>query len=148
MDGIIKDNIIVYASYDKQQYYFGENYKDIPKDIQKEIITEIVNLSEKTKTNIALEFDDKGFIFIKEFNKEDVFTDDIGNALDIKQFSTKNKELLAALQRWYMIYKTEEGKIVAKIAWLTQKGESKDIILKKIEEQFGQIGIEFAKALL
>ncbi|ONI42424.1 hypothetical protein AN639_11625 [Candidatus Epulonipiscium fishelsonii] len=144
----MKESIIIYASFDKQQYYFGENYQDIPKDIQKEIITEVVNLSEKTKTNIALEFDNKGFIFVKEFNKEDVFSDDIGNALDIKQFASKNQELLAALQRWYMIYKTDEGKIVAKIAWLTQQGQDKDTILKKIEEQFGQTGLDFAKVLL
>ncbi|MGL4737248.1 MAG: hypothetical protein ACRCW2_07285, partial [Cellulosilyticaceae bacterium] len=97
---------------------------------------------------ISLGFNDEGNIYIEQNSQEDVFVDDIGSALEIKRFQVEKKEILKSLKIWYMIYRTEQGKIVKEIVLLQSKGYNMTQIIEHIGKKYGEEAQSFAMALL
>ncbi|OON98781.1 MAG: hypothetical protein ATN35_03575 [Epulopiscium sp. Nele67-Bin004] len=116
---------VVYASSITKKYYFDPAFDDIPRDIKRELIDEAVKISQKVYGVISIGFFDDGNIFIEE-QKDDVFVDDIGLELEIRQFEKEKAELLKALTLWYKIYRTADGEKV-KEALLKNRGNANEV---------------------
>jgi len=105
-------------------------------------------IAEKANCIISIGFHEDGEIFIEERHEDLVMHDEIGCALEIKNMQTEEVELLKSLKMWYMIYCTQDGKIVREIVMLQAKKIGYEEILKAVEEKYGVVGKDFAVQLL
>ena len=144
----MEKTIVISASPYNHKYYFEKDYKDIPSEIQEELIESIAAIAEKVNAIISLGFDEVGHIFIEQTTEESVFADEIGAELEIKRFQKEKKELLKSLQLWYMIYRSEQGQIVKEIVLMQSKGLELENILEHIETKYGEEARIFAEKVL
>ena len=144
----MEKQLVLCASPEKQKYYFEESFKDIPVDIQEELKRAIVEIAEKVQGIISLGFYEDGRIYIEQTDLENVFADDIGAALEIKNFQKEKEELLKALRMWYMIYRTGEGKIVKEMVMMQTKGISKKEMIEQIIKKHGDQYKSFVEELI
>ncbi len=142
-----KDVVISVSPY-VQKYYFNEAYNDLPSGIKEEVFNKISMLAENSNCIISLGFYDNGEIFIEERHEDPIAYDDIGAALEIKKMQEEEVELLKSLKMWYMIYRTQDGKIVRDIVVLQAKKINHKQILESIEKKYGQSGKAFAMQML
>lgn len=144
----MEKEIIISVSPYVQKYYLNETYKDLPVAIKEEIIEKLSLAAEKTNCILSIGFYENGEMFIEERHEDPMFYDDIGAALEIKQLQTEHEELFKSLKMWYMIYCTENGRIVKEIVLLQSQKLSTEDIFKAIEKKYGADGKDFAKQLL
>ena len=85
--------VLAAASYAEQKYFLEPEFQALPESIQEEVRVICVVLAQKL-----------GCTFLMGFNE-----DDIGAELEIKRLQREKKELLKALELWYVVYFTEEG---------------------------------------
>lgn len=140
--------LVICASPYQHKYYFEPKFEDIPTAIKEELIEVVSQMAEKINGIISIRFNEVGDIFIDQTSEEDVFVDEIGAALEIKKFQTEKKELIKSLKMWYMIYRTEYGKIVREIVLMQAKQLSEDDIIKEITNKYGSEAAQFAINLL
>ncbi len=139
--------MIVCASIETKKYYFNPDFNDMPESIKEEIKEESIKMSQKVQGIIAIGFNDDGNIYIEE-QRKDVFVDTIGVELEIRNFQKEKQELLKSLKTWYMIYRTQNGKIVREILIKQAEGLTDDEIIEAIQENFGDESAEIAQSLL
>jgi len=144
----MEKNILLSVSPYIQKYYFNEAYQDLPLDIKEQLIMKLAVIAEKANCIISIGFHEDGEIFIEERHEDVVMHDEIGCALEIKNMQTEEVELLKSLKMWYMIYCTQDGKIVREIVMLQAKKIGYEEILKAVEEKYGVVGKDFAVQLL
>jgi len=144
----MEKNILLSVSPYIQKYYFNEAYQDLPLDIKEQLIMKLAVIAEKANCIISIGFHEDGEIFIEERHEDLVMHDEIGCALEIKNMQTEEVELLKSLKMWYMIYCTQDGKIVREIVMLQAKKIGYEEILKAVEEKYGVVGKDFAVQLL
>lgn len=144
----MEKTIVISASPYNHKYYFEQDYKDIPAEIQEELIESIAAIAEKVNAIISLGFDERGHIFIEQTIEESVFADEIGAELEIKRFQKEKNELLKSLQLWYMIYRSEKGQIVKDIVLLQSQGLEVEQILEHIEVKYGEEARIFAQQVI
>jgi hypothetical protein len=140
--------LVLCASPEDQKYYFEEAFFDIPREIKEELKVCIIEIAEKIQGIISLGFYEDGNIYIEQTDLDNVFSDDIGAALEIKKFQQEKQELLKSLRMWYMMYRTDEGKIVKDIVLLQSKKMSNKAIVDEIVKKYGQEYEAFANQLL
>ncbi|WP_069999853.1 DUF6145 family protein [Cellulosilyticum sp. I15G10I2] len=144
----MEKDIVVSVSPYVQKYYLNEEYQDLPAGIKEEVLSKLSAIAESTNCIISLGFNKDGEIFIEERNEDPMFYDDIGAALEIKNFQLEEAELLKSLKMWYMIYRTQNGQIVRDIVILKAKKNTCEEILGVIENKYGSEGKGFAAQLL
>ena len=142
-----KDILLSVSPY-VQKYYFNEKYQDIPVGIKEELLAKISVIAEKVNCIISIGFYENGEIFIEERHEDPIFYDDIGAALEIKEMQTKEAELLKSLKMWYVIYRTENGKIVRDVVIMQNKNNTFEEIAESIEKKYGAAGKAFVVQLL
>ena len=144
----MEKTIVISASPYNHKYYFEQAYKDIPTEIQEELIESIAAIAEKVNAIISLGFDEVGHVFIEQATEESVFADEIGAELEIKRFQKEKSELLKSLQLWYMIYRSEQGQIVKDIVLLQSQGLEVEQVLEQIEVKYGEEARIFAQQVI
>ncbi len=144
----MEKQLVVCASPQAQKYYFEPTFNDMPQAIREELTAAIARIAEKTKAVISLGFYEDGNFYIEKTEESDVFADEIGIELEIKQFQKEKAELLKSLRLWYMIYRTEEGQLVKEVVLYQAQGLSTPQIVEKIAGIHGETGKKFAEALL
>lgn len=86
-------------------YYFNEDFDAIPKEIQDEIRILLVMHTEEVGGILVLGFTEDGEMYFEAMAKEDdVYYDEIGSHLKIKQYRAEKKELLASLEEFYRCF--------------------------------------------
>ena len=144
----MKKDILLSVSPYVQKYYFNEAYVNLPAGIKDELRAKLAIIAESTNCIISLGFNEEGEIFIEERSEDPMFYDDIGAGLEIKAFQSDEVELLKSLKLWYMIYCTQNGKIVRDVVVLQNQKKTYEQIIKHIEEKYGLQGSKFAEDLL
>lgn len=99
----MKDEIVLCcANRYLEKYYFNEEYKKIPEDVQNELRIICTLFTEDVGGIMWMAFDEEGNLMLKTVHEEDDFLyDDIGAELKIKQILTEKRELLEALERYH-----------------------------------------------
>lgn len=139
--------LVICASPYQKKYYFEETFRDIPTSIQEELTAVVATLADKVKAIISVGFYENGTIYIEQ-TTENVFDDEIGIALEIKNFENSNKELLRSLRLWFMIYRMKEGTYVKAVVLYQAQGMANEDIVQKISQQFGEEAGTFVEQLL
>lgn len=144
----MEKKLVICASPYEHKYFIEKEFEDIPGTIKEELVEAIASIAEKVNGIISLGFNEDGNIYIEQTSQDDVFVDDIGSALEIKRFQSEKQELLKSLKIWYMIYRTEQGKIVKEIVLLQSKGYGVTQIVEHIGKKHGEEAKSFACGLL
>lgn len=100
------DKVVLCASssYD-QKYYLNEDFNGLPEAIKDELKIMCVLYTEDVGGILTLEFDDDGTLLFKVSNDEgDLFFDEIGSVLKIKDLQIKKSELLESLELYYKVF--------------------------------------------
>ena len=94
-----------------KKYYLNPAFQELPKEIQDEIKLICVTMAEKLQCTFLVAIDEQGNALFQIAPQEgDIGFDQIGAELEIKRLQREKKELYGALELWYKIFKTDEGK--------------------------------------
>lgn len=101
-----QENIVLCgASAYEQKYYFNQDFASLPETVKQELQVMCVLYTEDVGGVLTLEFDENGNLQFKtEATEEDLFYDEIGSVLKIKQFQSEKQELLEALEMYYRVF--------------------------------------------
>lgn len=105
-----QDRVILCASssYNKK-YWFNEDFANLPEQVKKELNIMCVLFTEDVGGILSLEFDEDGNpLFKVDVDESDVYFDEIGSALKIKELQRTKRELLEALETYYKVFFLKE----------------------------------------
>ncbi|MHC1748990.1 MAG: DUF6145 family protein [Cellulosilyticaceae bacterium] len=142
-----KQMLICISPYN-HKYFLEQNFNDVPNAIKEELIDEVAKIAEKVNAIISIGFYEDGNIYIEQRSEDELAFDEIGSALEIKRFQTEKKELLKSLRMWYLLYRTEKGKIIKDVITLQSQGVSQEALLTRIESVYGTEAKAFVEILL
>lgn len=144
----MKKQLLISVSPYVQKYYLNETFKGLPQDIIDTLRAKLAVMAEKSQAIISLGFNEEANIYM-EYKYEDLsYTDEIAMELRMKKFQQEEQELMKALKMWYMIYYTDNGKIIREIIILQKQGKDKEAIKEHIIKQFGASYSDFVKVVL
>ena len=93
------------ASAYEKKYYLNEDFEGLPETIKDELKIACVLYTEDVGGILTLEFDEDGTLeFVTNAAEEDLFYDDIGSILKIKQLRAEKKELWKSLELYYKVF--------------------------------------------
>lgn len=96
--------LCVSNSYEKK-FYLNDNFQSLPKQIQDELKIMCVLYTEDVGGILSLEYEEDGTLqFVVQSEENDMFFDEIGSALKMKQIREEKKELLEALETYYKVF--------------------------------------------
>ena len=103
----MEKKVLAAASFEKQKYFFEEEFSALPRGVQKELRSLLVLTAQKIHSALAVGFDGNGEIYIETVREGDPFDfDEIGAELEIKRLARENREFFSALELWHKtIYK-------------------------------------------
>lgn len=88
-------------AYD-QKYYFNERFKQIPKSIQDELHIICVLFTEEVGGIFTVVFEPDGGVSLEtDAEEDDIYYDEIGSGLLVKEIRRKREELLQSLSLYY-----------------------------------------------
>lgn len=101
-----QENVILCAvSAYKKKYYLNERFEGLPQSIKDELKILCVLYIEEIGGILSLVFDDDGILYINaEHDDGDLFYDEIGSHLKIRQIQEQKKELLESLELYYKVF--------------------------------------------
>ncbi len=102
--------VLCAANAYNQKYYFNDNFKELPSDVQEELQIMCVLFTEDVGGILQLIFTEDGELeFRTACEENDYFYDEIGSALKIKQYQNNKRELLEGLETYYKVRFLGEG---------------------------------------
>lgn len=88
-------------AYD-QKYYFNEKFKQIPQSIQDELHIICVLFTEEVGGIFTIVFEPDGGVSLEtNAEEDDIYYDEIGSGLLVKEIRRKREELLQSLSLYY-----------------------------------------------
>lgn len=106
----MKRKVLAAASSEQQKYYLEKEFDFLPDAIQEDLRKICVILAEKLNCTFLIGFEESGDLYFETVKREDDCDfDEIGAELEIKELQRREKELLRALELWYVIFFTKEG---------------------------------------
>ena len=92
------------SSYTKK-YYLNENFEGLPEGVRDELKIMCVLYTEDVGGTLQLVYDEDGNLeFRTEAEDGDLFYDEIGSVLKIKQLQNTKRELLEALELYFRVF--------------------------------------------
>lgn len=96
--------LCVSNSYEKK-FYLNDNFQSLPKQIQDELKIMCVLYTEDVGGILSLEYEEDGTLqFVVQSEEGDMFFDEIGSVLKMKQIREEKRELLEALETYYKVF--------------------------------------------
>ena len=90
------------ASYYEQKFYLNPVYEVLPQQIKDELKILCVLFVQEVSGIIILEFNDQGDLnIVVTARDDDMYFDEIGNELKIRQMRKEKAELFAQLEEYY-----------------------------------------------
>ncbi len=94
--------ILCAASAYEEKYYLNEDFSRLPKAVKQELQIMCVLYTADIGGILTLQFDKEGNLHFHVSSKEgDLFFDEIGSVLKIKQLQAEKRELLEAIEEYY-----------------------------------------------
>lgn len=88
-------------AYDKK-YYYNERFRQIPRSIQDELHIMCVLFTEEVGGVFTIVFEPDGGVSLEtDADENDIYYDEIGSGLLVKEIRRKRKELLQSLSLYY-----------------------------------------------
>lgn len=93
----------------EQKYYYNEAFKSIPQSIQEELHVICVLFTEEVGGIFTVVFEADGGVSLETMAEEtDIYYDEIGSGLLIREIRNKRKELLESLSMYYRVLVLKE----------------------------------------
>lgn len=101
-----QENVILCgASAYAQKFYLNPEFRGLPEGIKEELQILCVLYTEDIGGVLELVFDPEGKLFFQtECEEGDMFYDEIGSVLKIKQIQQEKSELLESLEMYYKVF--------------------------------------------
>ena len=97
-----ENKILCAANYYNQKYYLNPAFEGLPELVKEELKIMCVMFVDEVSGIIALEFDEKGNLKINVTAAEsDIYFDEIGAGLKVRQLQREKKELFSQLEEYY-----------------------------------------------
>lgn len=94
--------ILCGANAYEKKYYFNERFKQIPQSVQDELHIICVLFTEEAGGIFTIVFELDGSVSLEtDAEENDVYYDEIGSGLLVKEIRRKRKELLQSLSLYY-----------------------------------------------
>lgn len=94
--------ILCGANAYEKKYYFNERFKQIPQSVQDELHIICVLFTEEAGGIFTIVFEPDGSVSMEtDAEENDVYYDEIGSGLLVKEIRRKRKELLQSLSLYY-----------------------------------------------
>ena len=98
----METRVLCGASYYEQKYYLNPVYEVLPEKVKQELKIMCVLFVQDVSGIIMLEFNDDGNLQIMVTAREDdIYFDEIGSELKIRQLQQEKKELFSQLEEYY-----------------------------------------------
>ena len=98
------------ASQYEKKYFLDPDFSSLPEQIQDELQSTCVLFVEEVGGILLMEFDEKGRLLLTtRARDDDIFYDEIGAGLKIKQLRSDKAELFRSLELYYKIFFLGEG---------------------------------------
>ncbi len=96
--------ILCGANAYEKKYYFNERFKQIPQSVQDELHIICVLFTEEAGGIFTVVFEADGSVSLEtDAEENDVYYDEIGSGLLVKEIRRKRKELLQSLSLYYRV---------------------------------------------
>ena len=93
------------ASAYEQKFYLNGDFDALPTDIKKELRIMCTLFTMDVGGILELVFDEDGaLMFRTQADENDMFYDEIGSGLKIRQFQREKKELLESLELYFKVF--------------------------------------------
>ncbi len=97
--------ILCASSAYNSKYYFNERFSGIPDSVKKELQIMCVMYTEDVGGQLVLRFSDEGSLMLHVFSDDgDMFFDEIGSELKIKELQSEKSELFLQLENYYKTF--------------------------------------------
>lgn len=90
--------VIAAASSYSQKFYFNPDYFHLPLEVQRRIKVILVSFAEEIGGDISLEMEGNELVFKTAALENDIYYDEIGAGLKIKEIKKENAELMLQLE--------------------------------------------------
>ncbi|MBR3308822.1 MAG: hypothetical protein IKG00_02825 [Lachnospiraceae bacterium] len=98
----MENRVLCGASYYEQKFYLNPAYEVLPEAVKNELKIMCVLFVQDVSGIIMLEFNDDGNLQIMVTARDDdIYFDDIGAELKVKQIQQEKKELFGQLEEYY-----------------------------------------------
>lgn len=98
----MENKVLCGASYYEQKYYLNPFYEVLPEPIKNELKILCVLFVQDVSGIIMLEFDEDGNLQIMVTARDDdIYFDEIGSELKVKQMRQEKEELFRQLEEYY-----------------------------------------------
>lgn len=93
------------ASAYAQKFYLNPDFKGLPEGIQDELKILCVLYTEDIGGVLEMIFDEEGHLYFQtDYEEGDMFYDEIGSVLKIKQIQREKADLLESLEVYYKVF--------------------------------------------
>ena len=94
--------ILCGANYYEQKYYLNPAYEVLPQAVRDELKIMCVLFVQEVSGIILLEFGEEGDLrIIVTHNEDDMYFDEIGSELKVRELRVKHRELFEQLEAYY-----------------------------------------------
>lgn len=98
----MENKVLCGASYYEQKYYLNPFYEALPEPVKNELKILCVLFVQDVSGIIMLEFDEDGNLQIMVTARDDdIYFDEIGSELKVKQMRQEKEELFRQLEEYY-----------------------------------------------
>lgn len=98
----MNERVLCGASYYEQKFYMNPAYEKLPEQIKNELKILCVLFVQDVSGIIMLEFNEEGNLQIMVTARDDdIYFDEIGSELKIRQLQQEKKELFSQLEEYY-----------------------------------------------
>lgn len=94
--------VLIYASYKNQKYYFNNKFDKLPQIIKKELKVLSICISEKINGAFSFGFYNNGDVYLEAIDEETFDFDEIEAKLQLKNLEKEQAELLNSLTLFYL----------------------------------------------
>ena len=100
-----EDTVLCAASAYNKKYYFNDLFSALPKRVQDELQIMCVLFTEDVGGVLQLFFDENGHLELRtEAADDDLFYDEIGSGLKIRQLQRDKKDLFESIEMFYRVF--------------------------------------------
>lgn len=104
-----KKTVLCGANAYEKKYYFNEQFNGIPESIREELHIICVLFTEEAGGVFTIGFEEDGNVILEtETEEEDIYYDEIGSGLLIREIRRNRQELFESLRLYYKVFILKE----------------------------------------